>query len=75
MKKIKNIIISSKRAQYDDPIEGPLKFVKDEIVLDNVNKEKSVMKKLKKVDVKEVQNIAKKYFHEENFATAAIRPK
>ena len=32
------------------------------------------MKKLKKVTEAEIQNVAKKYFNEDNFATAIIRP-
>jgi|GEM_PF-1161395 len=74
LKKAKNIIASLRKSQYDDPVEGALRFVKDEIVLGNVNKERENMKKLNKVSTKEVQNVAKKYFEKDNFATAIIRP-
>ncbi len=74
LRKVKNIIASFRKSQYDNPVEGALRFVKDEIVLGNVNKEREMMKKLKKVSAKEIQNVAKKYFKKDNFATAIIRP-
>ena len=75
LKKAKNLIVGLRKAEYDNPVEGALRFVKDEIVLGNVNKERENMKKIKKVSEREIQQVAKKYFNEDNFATAIIRPK
>ncbi|MFH1473846.1 MAG: pitrilysin family protein [Candidatus Aenigmatarchaeota archaeon] len=75
LKKAKNMIIGLRKAEYDNPLRGPLRFVRNEIVLGNVNRERENMKKLKKVTEEEVHQVAKKYFSEDSFSTAIIRPK
>ncbi len=75
LRKAKNMITSLRKAEYDDPLKGSLRFVKDEVVLGNTNLERENMKRLKRVTEDEVHQVAKKYFSEDRFSTAIVRPK
>jgi len=74
LRKAKNMIIGLRKAEYDNPMKGSLRFIRDEVVLGNVNRERENMKRLKKVTGEEIRNVAKRYFSPDNFSTAIIRP-
>jgi len=75
LNKGKNIITSDYMISLDSPIDSSIKFVENEMLLGNVNKSKLYLEEIKSVTTKDILEVANKYFDEENFATAVIKPK
>ncbi|NIO44299.1 MAG: hypothetical protein GTN36_01985 [Candidatus Aenigmarchaeota archaeon] len=75
LKRTKNMVIAENLFSFERPISGSIRFVNDEMILGNVNKIKSYMKKVDSVTAKDILEVANKYFDEEKFATAIIRPR